>query len=282
MKRVLVLFCIFLQAAAQNVITLKSPIALDKLPSGDMFALTLEGQGQVYRLQEISNQISAPISSFKLPTWQAPSDIVSAIVNGQQTILVAGRGLKGGFIAKFSDTGQLGSTWRSPHALAGLDYDFNKNTIYVASSDTPEIYQTSVYGGEIKYCGAVVGARQLGPVIFDSTRNQLLIGEVRNGELYSLNLTTHRSHLVTSQLGSPQALLLSSDNRTLFIADALQRKIYRLDLSNANAVPAVFSADRVFQEPVGLARLSSGAIVVADDRANALFVLSPQGKVVGK
>src|SRR5271165_4040124 len=97
-----------------------------------------------------------------------------------------------------------------------------------------------------------------------------------------LRARSHRSHLVTSQLGSPQALLLSSDNRTLFIADALQRKIYRLDLSNANAVPAVFSADRVFQEPVGLARLSSGAIVVADDRANALFVLSPQGKVVGK
>jgi hypothetical protein len=224
-----------------------------------------------------------PSGSFDLPSMQAPSDIVSAIASRQRTVFVAAQSSRGGSVFQYDLDGRLLSTWTAQHILSGLDFDKSANTIYVASYDRPEILCSPISnrGGILQECGEIIGARQLGPVIVDTSRGQLLVGEVQNGEIYSLDLKTHKSRLLTGNLGSPQGLLLSADSKQLLIADAIRRKIYRLDLSRPTAAPVEFSSESVFREPVGLALLSSGSIVVADDRANALFILSPTGRLMG-
>ena len=221
----------------------------------------------------------SPAGSFPLPGWEAPSDIVAAIANEEPALFIAFLAPTGGYVSQYTLDGKLRLNWKMAHIPSGLDFDPNTDIVYVASYDSAEIYQASIrdHNQMLRYCGPILGARQLGPLIVDDSRNQLLVGEVENGQVYSFDLKTRKSHLLASDLGSPQALLLSTDRRQLFIADAVRRKIYRLDLSNPNAPLMVFSAEAVYKEPVGLALLSSGYIVVADDRADALFILSPSG-----
>lgn len=276
-KAILISFLSARLLVGQAAATLKTPIALDKLPSGDLFALT-QGSG-VYRFH-LNGLTLTPSGSFSLPSTQTPSDIVSAIANREQTIFIAAQSSSGGSIFQYSLDGRLLSTWTAQHTLSGLDFDYSTNTLYVAQYDSPEILCTplSNRSGNLQACGTIIGARQLGPVIVDASRQQLLVGDLQNGEVFTFSLKTHKSHLLTGGLGSPQGLLLSSDHNQLFIADAVRRKIYRLDISKPTASPVVFSAEPAFREPVGLALLTSGNIVVADDRANALFLLLPTGQ----
>jgi sugar lactone lactonase YvrE len=278
---------------AQSAATLKAPIAVDKLPSGDLFALTQESG--VYRFHQDGMKL-APAGSFTLQEGQVPTDIVSAIANREPTLFITAMAppsyarsnsngpVAGGSVSQYNPDGKLRASWKTRHIPSGLDFDPKTNTLYVASYDTAEIYQAAISEQKetVQLCGNIVGARKLGPVIVDNRREQLLVGEVQNGEIYSFNLKTHKSHLVATGLGSPQALALSPDGQQLFIADAALHKIYSLDLSRPKASPTIFSAEWVYKEPVGLTFLSSGYLVVADDRANALFILSPTGKLANE
>ena len=280
MKRTLIIAVLSAHSLfAQGVATLRAPIALDRLPSGDLFALT-QSDG-VYRFHENSTTLSK-VGYFTLPVEYRPSDLVSALVNKQPALFVAYLALGGGYVSQFRPDGGVVATWGTQHMPGGLDFDPRTDTIYVATYDSAEVYSTSIRdrSGLLKYCGSIFGARQLGPVIVDTSRDQLLVAELQDGRIYSFSLKSHQSRLIASGLGSPQALLLSPDGQYLFFADSARGKIYRLGLSKPNAVPSVFSSSPVFKEPVGLAFLSSGYIAVADERANSLFIISPSGSLV--
>ena len=147
------------------------------------------------------------------------------------------------------------------------------------NAGTNEIYQARIgdKGDGLHFLAEIVGARHLGPVLFDAPRQRLIVGEVDSGELYTLDLKSRRSHLLARNLGNPAALMLTADAKQLLIADAARRTIYRLDLSRLDTVPVIFSKLKQFSEPVGLALLSAGRVAVADDQANAVFVLTSSG-----
>lgn len=271
----------------QNATGLRKPIALDKIDGGDLFAL--DASGAVLRLKA-SGQTLAASGSFRLSTLvsSAPTDLVSAKLFGQPTLLVTTNNQKSGFLSQYSVDGALQNTWTFRGLVVGLDVDYNSHIVYVAAYNTPEIYGVNLQASNAQaqqqrlgpvFVGSVLGARHLGPLAVDLTRSCLYLGDVETGQVFQFDIKTHKSRVIARHLSSPQALLLSSDSSSLYIADALGRKVYILDLTQANATPKIFSALAQFRSPTGLAKLEDGRVVVADDQAGMIFILSQKGTV---
>jgi len=259
--------------------TIKSPVAVDRvLPSGDVFAVSSDKK--VYQLHD-DGTLLQPINTFSIPAYRSPSDLTTAIVNGEQVMIVSGLSQGAGFIDIYDVRGKQTGTWRSTHVLSGVDYSPGNDMIYAASSDSNEIYQVRAGASDdrVAFLSEISGARHLGPVLFDGRRNRLIVGEIDEGQIYALDLKTHRSHLIAHGLGSPQALMLSADANHLYVADSSRRAIYTVDLINENSTPTLFSKATQFREPVGLVPLGSGRIGVADDRADKIFIITSQGSL---
>jgi len=248
------------------------PLAMDRLqkPASDLFALT---PSQVIALHDDGQKLS-PVGSFTLPATESPSDLVVGLINGQVSILVSGSNpVSGGFVTLYTSAGKQLNSWSSAHRACGMDYD-GGHTIFFASCDTNEIYQANLQvGTQTTFVGEVAGAHHLGPLIVDNARGRLLVGEVDNGEVYDMDMKSHHSRLFAQGLGTPQAFTFSSSQQQLLVADSSRRKIYRLDLTATSPPPVEFGVSPQFQEPDGVALLAGGRVAVADDRANAIFVL---------
>jgi sugar lactone lactonase YvrE len=278
LKSLLAVIILSLQWGWGQATPLKVPVALDKLPSGDLFALTQTGG--VHRFHQDGGLLKE-IGSFQLPREQNPIDIVSAVVNHQPCLLISSAYIAGGYVFKYSLDGKVIQKWKAWHVLSGIDFDPSSDLFYAAGAESAEVYYGSAnsQSSELQSLGSVLGAGELGPLIVDSRRSQLLIGDIQNGQVFSFDLRNHRSKLVLKGLGSPEALLLSSDGDALYVADGVKRRVLRVDLRNPDTKPVVFSAEDVYKDPDGLALMSGGYFAVADDRANAIFIVSPDGKV---
>lgn len=271
----------------QNAKELRRPIALDKIDGGDLFAL--DASGAVLRLKA-SGQTLTLSGSFSLSTIvsSAPTDLVSAKLFGQPTLLVTTNNQRSGFLSQYSLEGALQNTWTFRSSVVGLDVDYNSHIVYVAAYNTPEIYSVNLQAPNAQaqqqrlgpaFVGSVLGARHLGPLAVDLTRSCLYLGDVETGQVFQFDIKTHKSRVIARHFSSPQALLLSSDSSSLYIADAQGRKVYILNLTQANATPKIFSALAQFRSPAGLAKLEDGRVVVADDRTGVIFILSQNGTV---
>jgi DNA-binding beta-propeller fold protein YncE len=258
---------------------LKRPISLDKIEPGDLYAL--DASGAVFRLA-VSNSGLAVKGGFRLPPFAYPADLVSAQLFNQLTLLITTNNQKSGFVSQYSLDGKLQHLWSFRYGVAGLDVDYKSHIVYVSSSYAPEVYEINLQAaGQTSpgFSGTVVGARQLGPLVVDMRKGRLLLGDLEAGQVFEFDLKSKKSRVFVSNLGSPQALLLSDDSTALYIADGSRKKIYVCDLNSATQTPKVFAALPGFRNPAGLARLGDGRIVVADDEAGSLFVLSKTGQL---
>lgn len=104
----------------QNGKSSRRPIALDKIDGGDLFAL--DASGSVLRLRA-SGQTITPSGSFNLSTRvpSAPTDLVSAKLFGEPTLLVTTNNQRSGFLSQYSLDGVLQSTWTFRNLVVGLD-----------------------------------------------------------------------------------------------------------------------------------------------------------------
>jgi DNA-binding beta-propeller fold protein YncE len=256
---------------------LKRPISLDKIDNGDLFAL--DATGTVIRLA-VSDKKLTITGAFELSAIAYPTDLVSAKLFDQPTLLISSNNQKAGFVSQYSLAGRLEHFWAFRNSVSGLDVDYNSHIVYVASSETSEIFQIKLESSRQigpSFMGAVLGSRQLGPLVFDVAKNRLFVGDIATGQIFEFDLKTRKSRVFARDLGSPQALLVSSGSDFLYVADASRRKIYAFDLKQGNTSPKVFSALPEFRSPSGLARLEDGRLIVSDDAAGVLFVLSKTG-----
>jgi len=257
---------------------LRRPISLDKIDNGDLYAL--DSSGTVFRIA-VSGEGLAIKNSFSLPATAYPTDVVSANLYNHLTLLISANSQLLGYVYQYSVEGKVEQFWSFRNAIAGLDVDAKSHVLYIAISQTSEIYQINLQPSKqagASYIGVVPRAKQLGPLVFDVIgKDRLLLGDVGDGQIFEFNLKTRKSRVFASNVGSPQALLISAASNVLYVADALHRKIYLVDLKQENAAPKVFAALREFRSPSGLARLEDGRLIVSDDEAGALFVLSKTG-----
>jgi hypothetical protein len=256
---------------------LKKPTAVDKISSGDLYVL--DSSGAVFRLAPSGTSLAVK-SSFNLPSFSYPTDLVSARLFTKLTLLITTNNQNFGFVSQYSPDGKLEYTWTFRNGVAGLDVDYDSHIVYVASSNSPEIYQINLQPStqtSPTFTGSVLGARQLGPLVMDMGKKLLFVADLISGQIFEFNIKTRKSRILANNLSSPQGLLLSADSTLLYIADGPRRKIYVMDLKRGKAIPQVFTAVPEFRNPSGLARLADGRLVVADDEAGSLFLLSKTG-----
>ena len=267
-------------ASAQLITAQKAelgrPVAIDKLPSGSLFVLGAQG---VVRAVDFQNAKPAITGTFRLPSGWAGSDIVSARVGGQSTLFVAVNYGLTGQVSMYSTTGTLIRSWTLRSGVAGIDYDGSESTLYVASGRTPEIFRiTMANGSQPEFVAEASGSQRLGPIVYDARDKALLVGDLVMGVIYKVEIANHKSSLLFSGLTSPQALKLSQDESTVYIADAGARSILTYSIAQPKAASKVFSKLPQFRSPSGLAWVDQG-LAVSDDGAKKLFFLSKTGSL---
>jgi len=270
----------FLIASSQLIPAQKSelgrPVAIDKLPSGSLYVLGAQG---VVRAVDFQNGKPAVTGTFRLPPGWAGSDIVSTHVGGQNTLFVAANYGLTGQVGMYSLTGNLIRSWTLRSGIAGIDYDAASSTLFVASGRTPEIFGIAMTNGsQPEFLAAVSGSQRLGPILYDPNERALLVGDLVMGAIYKVDIANHKSSLFFTGLTSPQALKLSPDGATLYVADAGARKIVTYSIAQPKAPARVFAASPLFRSPSGLAWVDGG-LAVSDDSARTLFFLSKNGSL---
>jgi hypothetical protein len=270
------LFIASAQLIAGQKTELGRPVAIDKSPSGSLFVLGAQG---VVRAVDFQNGKPAITGTFRLPSGWAGSDIVSAQVGGQSTLFVAINYGLTGQVSLYSTTGNLIRSWTLRSGVAGIDFDASDSTLYVASGRTPEIFRiTMANGSQPEFVAQASGSQRLGPILYNSSEKTLLVGDLVMGAIYKVDIANHKSSLLFSGLTSPQALKLSQDGATLYIADAGARSILTYSIAQPKAAPKVFSKLPQFRSPSGLAWVAEG-LAVSDDGAKKLFFLSKSGSL---
>jgi hypothetical protein len=260
---------------AQNQ-ALGRPVAIDKLPSGSLYVLGAQG---VVRAVDFQNGKPAITGTFRLPSGWAGSDIVSAQVSGQNILFIAVNYGLTGQVNMYSTTGNLIRSWTLRSGVAGIDYDAPDSTLFVASGRTPEIFRiTMTNGSQPEFVAEASGSQRLGPILYDTNEKALLVGDLVMGAIYKVDIAHHNSSLLFSGLTSPQALKLSPDGSTLFVADAGARRIVSYSIAQPKAAPRVFAKLPQFRSPSGLAWVDEG-LAVSDDGAKKLFFLSKSGSL---
>lgn len=115
---------------------------------------------------------------------------------------------------------------------------------------------------------------------YDAATDRLFVADSIKGKLYAVSPKSPEPAEVGADLGEPQALAIDDERRLLYLVDAAGRRIWRLDLSNANAELELYLKAREFRSPVGLAVASDGIVWIADPKANRLFAIGPDGSIV--
>jgi hypothetical protein len=260
---------------AQNQ-ALGRPVAIDRLAPGSLYVLGAQG---VVRAVDFQNGKPAITGTFRLPSGWAGSDIVSAQVGGQNTLFVAINYGLTGQVSLYSTTGTLIRSWTLRSGVAGIEYDAADSTLYVASGRTPEIFRiTMANGSQPEFVAQASGSQRLGPIVYDKLEKALLVGDLVMGAIYKVDIANHKSSLLFSGLTSPQALKLSQDGSTLYIADTGARSILTYSIAQPKAGPKVFAKLPQFRSPSGLAWVDEG-LAVSDDGAKKLFFLSKSGSL---
>jgi hypothetical protein len=270
------LFIVNAQLATAQGAALGRPVAIDRLAPGSLYVLGAQG---VVRAVDFQNGKPAITGTFRLPSSWAGSDIVSTQVGGQNILFVAANYGLTGQVSMYSATGNLIRSWTLRSGVAGIDYDAASSTLFAASGRTPEVFRIAMANGsQPEFVAEASGSQRLGPILYDPREKALLIGDLVMGAIYKVDIANHKSSLLFTGLTSPQALKLSPDGATLFVADAGARKIVTYSIAQPRTPARVFATSPQFRSPSGLAWVDQG-LAVSDDGAKKLFFLSKNGSL---
>jgi DNA-binding beta-propeller fold protein YncE len=272
-----VLFMAGAQSLAAQSQALGRPVAIDKLPSGSLYAL--DEQGAVHAVDFPAGQ-PAVTGSFQLPRAWTPSDIVSAQINGQnELILAVNYGLTGRILI-YTTTGQLQKTsWSLPNGVAGIAYDSPNSTLYVASGRSPEIFRINLSkDSSPEFFARTPGSQRLGPILFDAKDNALLVADLVMGTIDKVDIGHRNSVPLFGGLSSASAMRFSADWSQLFVSDDVARRVVTFSMAQPRSAPRVFARLPQFRSPSGLAWVGN-RLAVSDDGARALFILSGSGSL---
>jgi hypothetical protein len=200
---------------------------------------------------------------------------------GQPALFVTSLNQKLAFVSQYSPDGQIQHTWTFLFPMTGLDVDLTSNIVYFARGNAPQVYELNLQSPNAKlvFAGEVAGAKHLGSLALDVSRKRLFLADDEGGGVFEFDLLSHKSHIVSSDFGCPQAIELSADAGSLYVADSSRKKIYLLDLKQPKPVQKVFATSPDFRTPAGLAFLDDGRLAVADEDAGAIFVFSKAGVI---
>ena len=126
---------------------LRGPVALGKIPSGELYALDL--YGLVYRLSASGGKL-ALAGSFRLPPSSLPIDLKAVKLLGQPALFVTSLNQKLAFVSQYSPDGQIQHTWTFLFPMTGLDVDLTSNIVYFARGNAPQVYELNLQSPNAK------------------------------------------------------------------------------------------------------------------------------------
>jgi len=258
--------------------TIDRPIAMDYHSGGNLYVLGAEGQ-----VWGISASGTRMLMSSQAYGFRA-ADIVSARLNGQETIFISGFLGREGIIFQYSaSSGQLLGKTPTPELAAGFDVDpgtqspKNEHILYVASPVTNTVFSFRVETGQmIGQLASLKDAGSLGPLLFNRFHNSVFVADPLKGRVYEIGVNGERYSVIATG-GNPTALALGDDG-DLYVADAQNGKILRFmtNSSTQSYSPRVLTIPQLLSRLSGLSIGPSGTLFIADQE-KGVFQLSSDG-----
>lgn len=255
------------------------PIAASRLDHGSVFILTDEG---TVLAVNVGSESAVVVGMFDLDVRGAATDMCLSNAGGQYRLYVASTSSPGntfqGWIQEFSTDGKIGRSWPSRRGVSGLACSREDSLLYLSTSDDSAIYaiDLSKLKTDSKYVSDLSGYK-IGAIAVSQTT--LYAADVDKGVVVS-KVRNGRSTSIVAKAARPQALLLSPDQHTLYIADAGRGQIIKVVTDNAKPATQVALPASSMRAPIGLAMGDDDRIVVVDQQLGQLFVLDANGKLL--
>jgi WD40 repeat protein len=252
-----------------------SPVALAMTPAG---IVVLQGSGQVLRADLQAPVVFRPICQI----YDVVYDMAAGVWNGQLSIFVVGLSSdrKVSRVTWYSADGRLMKQWPTlSGTLTGISFDASSGTIYLTGENS-FIYSISVRGSAINHLTSIAGASRLGAITVDSTHSRLFVAATESGTVYAMDLTGRNQRQVARGLGSISAMAYDPDRGALYATDS-DGHLWMLN-PDTSVPPARIGVTTPLREPLGLALVPGGDLLVGDRGSRCVLRISPAGHVVAQ
>ncbi len=267
------------------------PVAIDRASDSEFYVLS--GDATIRRLRVSENGLEQD-AEFSIQGF--PIDFTYSVSEQVPSLFVCGTLSQKSVISRYSTDGVLLKRWWLWHTCGGIDFDYVDHALYIASSDTNEIYRLDISKndgpksiGELRVSGEI----KIGPIAVDSTRGLIYASDLSMGIVYEYDPGKHATRVVASNLGLPVSLYCDSSNRLLYVADSAAKRILYLSLNpdesvsrqqaaksgSTNAKITVVVEKGPLANPSGVVPAGPGLVAACDFLANKVFVLSLSGQV---
>jgi len=252
------------------------PTALAPTKAGDL--AVLDAARGLYVLDHLTGSRHTVVGNFGI--YRALDMTITSNGNQEEYFVSLYRGGSEmlAVVRGYTFDGKVTGEWITRQSIvAGIGIDGSTRRAYLADARTPQILTLDLTrsGTSPKTFASVRGAESLGPLVFDPTQQQVIVGDVAGGRVFAVTTTTGATVLLADKIGEPSALALDVTGNRVLVADAAGHRIFALALKPLKSV--LFAALPAFREPRALAIGAGGTIWVGDIRAQRLFQLTPTG-----
>lgn len=234
-RGIVIALAVLAMAAAPS----NGPVALDWHRGEHLYVLLKNGSVAV--LDENTKRKLATIPSL---FGMAAAEIFFARIKERAYVFVSGFWGRSGTIWQYTAEGKPFARFETPEQGASFDVDPARHLLYITSPVTNIVYSMDIdlHGSVAKRVAYLREAEAAGPVIFDRSRNRLMIGDTGRGVLYDVDVTTGKYQQVASDLGRPISLGIDNTSKTLYLAESLTGRVHVFRLENgafklAEAIP---------------------------------------------
>jgi hypothetical protein len=285
---------------------LGNPVAIDRASDSAIYVLSADRE---VRRFAVSGERIVPDPKGQFPVVGSPVDFTYSRFGQVESLFICSINLGKGVISRYSLEGKVIGSWWLWHPCGGLDYDPTEQILYFGTTDTREIYRIDIKSDRgPESLGLLPPMEKMGPVALDHTRKILYVGDISGGALFEFNLATRSSRTLTSEgahFGTIAALYVDLTSQSLCIVDGVAQTVLSTKLGSPspsgqqtstasravsrrqNTPPSgqqthIIVHDPQLINPSGVVPLDRGRYLVSDYEANALFLVSADGKIVAR
>lgn len=171
----------------------------------------------------------------------------------------------------------------SERTFVGMTADVERRQVYLVEKDSNIIWQvdlTEAGGPRPKPFAAAVLERSVRVTLLTFQHGEEALFAVDDkGAVYRVDLTTGTSEWLIDGLGWPTALEYDKWRSRLFIADSLNRRVWRFDCSDSCAVPEPHVECEHLRQPTALRAMADGRLWIGDIESQALVRADENGEI---
>ena len=276
---------------------LGNPVAVDRASDSSVYVLSAD---RYIRRFDISGEQITLKGQF--PVTGTPVDFTYSRSGQVESLFVCSINFGKGVISRYSTDGNLMKSWWLWHPCGGVDYDPDLQILYFGTTDTREIYRIDLKTDTSpESLSQLPQMQKMGPIALDSTGKVLYIGDIAGGVLFEFDIANRSVRTLISGLGAVAALYADPNSQALYIVDSVARTVLLTKLGPppqgqqastqaksqkptqkgkfANIPTQVVTHAPELRSPSGVVPLDNGRYLVSDYGANALFLVSANGKV---